>query len=190
MNKVRARLSILNELLRNPAVRGEDWEHDIFGEQVQVGDLISLSFAPINKWYVSWIKDIKKESDGTYLLESIEDQELRWWSNVSISVFNREIVKERSSWRWDDKQFEFYDRWLKVGKRNGAYMLRPGLPIFTGKDVILNVRVAFSLTAFSNPKTFSNWKKLPMKEMDEYYKECDLKWKNGEVKKKCNSKVS
>jgi hypothetical protein len=76
-------------------------------------------------------------------------------------------------WKWHDGQFAFYDRWLKVARRNKAYIILPVLPDFTEDgSVTLNVRVRFNLSGYRNPQTFPDWKKLTMKMMDEYFKRC------------------
>ena len=171
--RTRARLSILSELLAFPTVNQKDWEP--FGVDVHKDDLVSLCSAPDSKWYVSWVRDIEPAGEfncARYLLESIDDGELCWWSNVGINVYDRKRTDDRSSWKWNDKQFALYDRWMKVCKRNDAYIITPGEFLFDGDEVTLDVRVRFNISEFTNPCIFKNWKKLTISMMDEYYKEC------------------
>lgn len=173
MSKNRARISILSELLSFPTINQKDW--DSFSEEyARVGDLVSLSSAPESKWYLSWVVDI----DGSkgymrYLLESIEDESLCWWENVGLNIYNREKIKDRSIWKWTDDQFTFYDRWLKVARKNDAYMVMPRLPKFNedgSVEMSVYRRHDFE-SKFSNNRVFEKWKKVTMKVMDEYYKD-------------------
>ncbi len=89
MTAKRARLSILNEVLSFPAIHGKDWISD-WNEIPREGDLVALNCAPATKWYLSWVHEYDP-GDGwpKYLLESIEDGELCWWSNVGINIYDR-----------------------------------------------------------------------------------------------------
>lgn len=177
MSKDRARIQILSALMSYPTINQKDWESDFIGKGAQIGDLVSLNSAPPSKWYVSWVRDINVKEES-YLLESIDDGALCWWSNVGFHIYNRDRVKEfGSTWQWDDKQFTFNDRWHKIFRRNNAHMIRPLYPVF-GEDgtVTLDVYIRFGIRDFSNKKTFPNWKKLTMKTMDEFYKDCERKY--------------
>lgn len=183
MEKTRARISILSELLAFPTINQKDWNTKFLGEKdVQEGDLISLSSAPESKWYLSWVCEIDRyEHASRYLLESIEDGKLCWWENVGISVYDRKRVSERPKWKWSDKQFAFQDRWQRVCNKNDAYIVLPKMAVF-GEDnsVTLGVRIRFNWSDFTDLKTFSNWKKVTIKLMDAYYKDCEKKYKEHE----------
>ena len=184
----RARISILSEMLSFPTVHGKDWTTDTFSSARPVaGDLVSMSSAPDSKWYLSWVVEIKNMSGGSqYLLKSIEDGSLCWWSNVWINIYNRERVADRHSWKWNDAQFAFNDRWMKVARENDAYIVLPVYAVFNGDEVTLNVRVRFGWSDYHNPRTFPNWRKVTMKQMDEYYKECvagEAVYKQSKAKK-------
>lgn len=171
--KTRAKFHILNEVLSFPTIRNKDWTSDSFQERLpQKGDLVALSSAPPSKWYLSWLRDLAEENGmPKYLLESIEDGELCWWSNVGISFYNRERVANNPQWQWSDAQFAFRDRWGKVARKTGNRMVVPAEPVFGGDGgVTLNVRIRFGISDYSNPKTFPNWKKVSVKIMDAYYK--------------------
>lgn len=172
MSRDRARISILSELLAFPTINGKYWDSDCFSSGAILGDLVSLSAAPASKWYLSWVKEIDKTQDR-YLLESIEDGSLCWWSNVGLNVYNRDRVKERLSWMWNDKQYELNDRWLKVCSRNASYIVLPVTALFN-KDgsVVLDVRIRFVESSYKNPTKFENYKKLTMKKMEQFYLAC------------------
>lgn len=172
MSKYRAKIAILSELMSFPTINQKDW--DSWDLKPEVGDLVSLSSAPASKWYLGWVVEIRGLDDyPEYLLESIEDGSLCWWGNVGLNIYDRKRVSERVTWRWDDKQFAFNGRWLKVGRRNDAYIVLPCWAKFSDDgSVELNVRIRFGMNEFSYPRTFPNWKKTLMKDMDSYYKEC------------------
>jgi hypothetical protein len=157
-----------------PTINQKDWDTSGFDKDVKVGDLVSLCSAPASKWYVSWVREIETENGWTrYLLESIDDGTLCWWSNVGLNIYSRERVKERPTWQWDDKQFAFNDRWHKVGKRNNAHIVLPCQSKFNDDgSVELDVRIRYGWDEYHNPRIFPNWQKLLMKDMDIYYKEC------------------
>lgn len=190
MGREKAKLEILSELLSYPTVSQKDWQSD-FSTDVQVGDLVSLNSAPVSKWFLSWVKKIDKTSSRfstRYLLESVEDGELCWWSNVGFNIYNRKRVSERPKWKWDDKQHAFFSRWFKSCKRHDSYIVLPVLPEFHDDySVTLNVRIRFGFTNFQNPKIFDNWKKLNMKDMEKYYLECVTKNNQEKGETKCQN---
>ena len=179
MSKNRARLLILSELMSFPTINNKDWGYNCGCDTPQVGDLVSLTSAPPSKWYLSWLREYDPNNGWPkYLLESVDDGELCWWENVGLNVYSRERVANRTSWQWDDEQFAFNDRWNKVCRKNGAYIVLPCQPVFnTDGSVILNVRIRFQFSDYQNPRTFKNWKKATMKELDAYYKECEIEYK-------------
>jgi hypothetical protein len=173
MTKNKARLSILSQLLRSPTISSSHWTCASCLNIPQVGDLVSLSSAPDSKWYLSWVRDIEKlKHDERYTLESIEDGERCRWTNVGLNIYDRERVANRPTWQWDDKQFAFNDRWRKAALRKGSRTVRPVSAEFTdGWTVKLDVLPGFSESDFTNPRTFSDWRKLTIKQMAEYYAE-------------------
>jgi hypothetical protein len=84
--------------------------------KAQPGDLIAMQSAPTSKWYLSWLVKEERREDGFrhYLLESIEDGALCWWTNVGMDFMDREVIKDHPSWRWTDRQYAFKDRWWSV----------------------------------------------------------------------------
>lgn len=174
MAKNRAKILILSEILSFPTISGKNWRSDLSCRtDLQIGDLVSLSSAPPTKWFLSWLREVDPNNGWPkYLLESIEDGELCWWENVGLNIYSRERVTDRPSWKWDDKQFEFNDRWHKVCRNNDAYIVLPCQPVFHDDgSVLLDVRIRFQISDYRNPKTFPNWKKVTMKLMDSYYNE-------------------
>jgi hypothetical protein len=186
MSRDKARISILSSLLSFPTINQKDWTSGIDNCDVIVGDLVSLCSAPESKWYLSWVKEIEKmRHDTRYLLESIEDGSLCWWSNVGVNVYDRERVKNRPSWKWSDREFAFNSRWHKACRRNDSYIVLPCSVKFLDKySVELDVRIRFGFSDFSNTKVFTDWRKLTIKEMESYYLECVEIYQNRVVKSK------
>lgn len=178
MAKNRARISILSEVLSFPTL-GTKWTSCFAVEMLQVGDLVAMNCAPATKYYLSWLHEINPNNGWPkYLLESIEDGELCWWENIGLSYYNRKRIANCPSWKWDDNQFSFNDRWKRVCyKKNDAYIILPCEPLFTDDGgVFLDVRVRFSLSDYHDPIYFSNWKKVTLKMMDEYFKKSSKKY--------------
>ena len=185
-----ARLSILNRLLSFPAIKARDWKSSDFDGGVKIGDLVSLNCAPVTKYYLSWVREIENNNGWPkYLLESIEDGELCWWSNVGLDYYDREKVVNNPSWRWDDEQFSFRERWNRVCfKKNDAYIVLPCEPFFEGDgSVVLDVRIRFSIHEYHNPVKFDKWAKVTMKMMDEYYRDSSKKYEEWRVAKAATS---
>jgi hypothetical protein len=159
-----------------PALRTSSF---IENRNPDIGSLVVMTSAPTSKWYISWVIDYRQKRGGKeYLLESIEDGELCWWSNISIYELYPETVKKYQEWRWTDEQHKFNDRWFKVKKREKSYSLFiPVQAIFDEDDVILGIREKFSTDV--KQKYFINWKKLKLKDMIEYFESV-----KGEFKEK------
>lgn len=161
------------------------------------GDLIRLGSAFNKEFRLSWYLDERRhyyeDEDGTksttryeseWLLKSIKTGNLCWWSNVSLSFFDREKLKEWPQWKWNDRQFEFKDKWWKVCyKEKDAYITLPLLPEFgEGHEVTLGTRTRFGMDDYKPTKTFSDYRKLTKKILGEFYDECvnnRLEKKNG-----------
>lgn len=167
--KTQARLVILSRLLSCPTITSR-WSNASATNKPVVGDLVSLSCAPPSKYYLSWLRDFDLKNDWPrYLLESIEDGELSWWSNVNISIYSREIACN-PSWQWDDEQFAFNNRWLQVCRDNNAYDILGCEPVFNNKTVLLTTRIRW--TQNKSARLFPNWKTVTNTQMDDWYKEC------------------
>ena len=170
--KNKSRIMILSELMSFPTIRSAHWKGGIDGQGVKPGDLVAISGASPSKWYLSWVVEIDP-NDGwpNYLLESIEDGELGWWSNVSINYYDRSKVND--CWRWTDRQFALQERWWRVAfKKNDAYIVLPVWPVFDENGgVTLDVRIRHGLSDFHNKKTYPDWRKVTIAMMDAYYKE-------------------
>lgn len=182
--KSRARIAILGEIMQFPSVN--KWVGCWMDNTPQVGDLVAMNCVANTKYYLSWVREIDP-NDGwvKYLLESIDDGDLCWWSNVGISYYDREILASRPQWKWSDEQFIFSDRWNRVCRKNDAYIVLPCQAVFTEDGgVTLDVRIRFGLHEYHNPVTFPNWKKVTMKMMDEYYKKS-----SEDYKQKSSAKV-
>lgn len=119
---INARRMILSDVLQfyitskwedrnSPAIRGfipSGWAST---EPVQPGDLIIMSAAPASKWAIGWLRMIEQGTDGRrYLIESLEDGEVCWWTNIGLSYMPRDDIKQQ--YRWSDRQFAFNKRWV------------------------------------------------------------------------------
>lgn len=124
-----------------------------------------------NKWYLSWVVEVEQVENGftKYLLESIEDGSLGWWTNVSFHLFQDCEIPQR--WRWTDKQFEFRDRWFRAcHKTRDAYITLPCEPHFTDDGgVIIKTRTRFGWDNNNKEIKFPDWKKVKVREMLEFY---------------------
>lgn len=170
----RSRLVILSRLLSFPTINQKDWESD-FMSAPKVGDLVSLTSAPVTKFYVSWVVDtrkIKGSSEIEYLLESIDDRSLCWWSNVGFNTYKKDNILPY--WKWSDKQFSFNDRWKRVCHGwNNAFIIKPyDADFLDDGQVKLKCYQSYDrINPWSYERTFDNWKKTTMKMMDQFYKD-------------------
>lgn len=158
------------------------------------GDLIRIgSVIHANEWYLSWyVKETKhwyKNDDGTndeehgyeseHLLKSTETGKLCNWSNVGISYFDRKALEENPQWKWNDRQFEFNDRWMGLyEKSRDAYMFPPVCSSFgEGYEVTLRIRERYGGlkdSAYAPSKLFHDYRKVTNKIMKEFHAECVL----------------
>jgi hypothetical protein len=192
----RARIEMLNYLLNfstakyfGPKTEGYEWTFNsvecswrggVSDEQAPIGSLCMLSSAPFTKFYLCWLIDFKDEGyGGSYLMQSVEDHSLCWWSNVGVYFFPPEKSKHFPQWKWSDRQFEFYDRWLRAAKRVDDYWTKTLLPDFHDDgSVTLGTREHIFRTAIDGEggylpkKTFPDWRKVKFGEMVEFFKYC------------------
>lgn len=173
--KQRAKIEILGWItqfcLQNSSLGKEKPPFKAYEHNVKSGDLVALTSCSFNKWYLSWVIEVEEQQSGftKYLLESIEDGSLCWWTNVSFHLFqDREIPQK---WRWTDGQYKFQDRWFRVCyKKRDAYITLPLEPVFTDDGgVVLKTRTRFSLDENNKEIKFDNWKKVKVKDMLEFY---------------------
>lgn len=149
--------------------------------ETPIGSLCRITSVSASKWYLSWLVDVEINQGGfhRYLLESIEDGSLCWWSNVGLDYFSPESV--RPHWRWTDKQHELNDRWFKtIEKKRETYITKPMYLIFDGDKVTLKTRQKFSIGDFSAEKTFDNWRKVQIKDMLEFWDQAMINRKEYE----------
>lgn len=137
------------------------------------GDLVRIESCGPSKWYLSWY--VTTTGPSSYVLESIEDHSTCRWSNVGLSVFDRNEIQPQ--WRWTDKQWAFWKRWQVPDRSDRPYFVLPCMPEFEGDSVTLKTRGRFGLDHRAiKSKTFDNWRKVTKKDMQEFYysvvKEC------------------
>jgi len=132
-----------------------------------IGSLVHL-FGVMNsgKYYLSWVVEKREEQ---VLLESIEDGERCWWSNVGYYHLPMELINKNPEWKWNDKQFAFRDRCYRACRKVDEYMkvcMRP--EFLEDNKVIIKVRKKFEQEIIT--KEFDNWKNLKSKEITEFFK--------------------
>jgi hypothetical protein len=141
---------------------------------VQIGDLVLLSSVGASKWQIGWLVETREINAGwpEYLVESLEDGSLCWWSNVGIAFLQRSCVQPE--WRWSDRQFAFKSRWWRVCyKDKAAYIVRPLFPEFgDGFEVTLGTRTSHGFDDIRPSRSFPDWRKVTKAMMAAAYDEC------------------
>lgn len=149
---------------------------DIGDPQPEPGDLVILKSAPISKWNLGWLHKVETRENGWrhYLIESIEDGSMCWWTNVGIDFLERDLVAEHPEWRWTDRQFDFADRWTRVCRdKRDAYLTLPMPPRFGGGfSVTLGTRTRHGFDDHRPENTFHDWRKVTKATMLAFYDEC------------------
>jgi hypothetical protein len=138
----------------------------------KVGDLVRLISAPESPFYLSWLLEIKPHENGyftKYLLKSIDDGTLCWWSNVSLSSYDRKKVAANPQWKWTDKQFELNDRWLRACRKRDSYLVRPlYLDFKEDGSVAVGTRyhaILMGSYTLLEPMVLPNWKKVKFSDL-------------------------
>jgi hypothetical protein len=168
------------QMYSNNHISTENSFYGSYGEDsgIPISSLVMLTSAPFTKWYLSWLieKDPTKGYGGSWLLQSIEDGSLIWWSNVSIFAYPKETSDKFPQWKWDDAKFKFNDQWNRACKKCGAYIKLPMLPEFTDDGgVVLRLRTRFGLDGDKPERKFENWKKVRVSDMIDFYKHATKK---------------
>lgn len=177
----KARIEILNHVIQlftkvwygdNRGIVMADQSFHHCDNKPPIGSIVKLFCAPDTKWYLSWVRDKKGEQ---YLLESIEDGEKCWWSNVGYFYIPLETIDRFPTWKFTDRQHLFKDKWFRACKRCYEYTKAPMLPKFLDNgNVILPVRQKF-IDKGVIEKEFKNWKSLKSMDMQAFFKSVDFK---------------
>lgn len=173
----RARQLIMHDILSFYITR--DWEPDkeyggtspalkgfvpseAGGHHAQPGDLVILESAGPSKWSIGWLRAIEEGNryNRRYLIESLEDGELCWWSNVGISFMPRRDLRER--YHWTDRQFALQKRWHRIVTKHSG--MRPLDCTFKGNEVTLRMRVRWPSDEERQglSRTFSDYRKVTL----------------------------
>lgn len=147
-----------------------------------VGDLVLVTCAPKHPCVFGWLLEIEElPGDTRYLVKSAEDGSFCNWTNVDIRYFDREKVIDK--WKWNDRQWEFNDRWMRVCYREKDACIRVPLTakFGSGYEVSLGIRTRFGLDDRTPSKSFHDWRKVTKKMMGECYDELCEKAKDKTV---------
>lgn len=186
-NRTRARLEILNYIMNFSTMvyYGDDsyrrskecaFRSHILSTGPEVGSLCVLTSAPNTKWYLSWLKEIQPASFPTYVMESIEDGQLCNWTNVGFLSMPLELTDKFPQWKWVDEQFEFRERVNKAFRRADCHLAIPINPAFLPDgSVVVTTRERWMISDKSASKTFSNYKKVRLKDLVDFAKEAERK---------------
>lgn len=146
------------------------------GKDVRVGDLVLLESIMPPYFPVGWLHEIDLTHgaghSARYLVESIDNGKMCWWSNVGIKYFPRDKVS--SCWRWVDRQWEFKERWFRVCyKIKGAYIDRPLFPEFgEGFSVSIGLRTSHGIDDIVARRTYPDWRKITIGMLAACFDEC------------------
>jgi hypothetical protein len=152
-----------------------------------VGDLVILESAMPSKWQIGWLREIE---DGNrysrrYLIESLEDGSLCWWTNVGLSFMPPRQVRER--YKWTDRQFDFQKRWNRVVNKHSA--MRTMDSTFSGNEVTVRMSVRWALTDDERKgysRTFSDYRKVTIAIMKDAVESMEAEDKAANMKREQN----
>lgn len=85
-------------------------------------------------------KEPAKFADKEHLLESLKTGRLSDWSNVSLLMFTEQWHKEHPKALYNDEQFEFVDKFMRVFKKCDFYLIRPFIEKMEGTLVTFGLR--------------------------------------------------
>ncbi len=140
-------------------------------EEPKPGDLVRIESAPVSKWTISWFVDWIDKSWNACLLKSVEDHQIGRWTNIGISVYNRDVIAGAPEFQWNDAQFKLWDWWRSPGKKGEVFLVIPELPAFEGDSVRLQCRIRHGWGEPTTPRTFDNWRKLKKKDLYAFFRE-------------------
>ncbi len=147
-----------------------------------VGSLVALSavMRP-SKWYLSWVVEVQQgatEFDTRALLESIEDGELCWWSNVQfLQMYGQRVTDtfgeynvglDRPQWRWTDRQHQLNSRFARMVHKDTIH--RPNQITFEGLQVTCEIRKSFQ-DELAASRTFADWRKVTQMDLVAYVRQ-------------------
>lgn len=95
-----------------------------------------------NKYYLSWLVDVAVTgNDIRFLLRTIEDGDTAWASNIALNVFyDGHKCTTPEDWKWNDKQFAFYDKWKRVLSRSTDLITTAGVYFDNKHGVTIKIR--------------------------------------------------
>ncbi len=168
------------------AFRGGAFNND----RPPIGSLVKLENAPPSKFYLGWLREIKPGTgrfDEQFLIESVEDGALCWWSNVSLAWLPVELLDRFPEWQWTDGQFGLQKKWYNACfKTRGAWKWKPMQPEFKPDgSVILGIRPHMWFRDETKDQrryqTFDDWTKVTREQMLEFYDGVVNEDKNGKT---------
>lgn len=129
----------------------------------KLGDLVMLQSAPQSEWHLSYF--VEDCPDGYHLLESVKTGELMRWGNVGLLVLNEEVIGAGEPARWNDAQFDFRDKFVKVSRKADFYISIPFIAGFEGDKVKITFRTRFSFDDVLTLIEPFHWPKITQKKL-------------------------
>lgn len=150
------------------STEGDDWK-----QLPPIGSLVRIQCAPTTKYYLGWLMEIKDDDSRfsmQYLIKSIEDGSLCWWTNISIDFFSYETTAKFPIWKWDDDQYSFRDKWHRaLNQKRDAYIYLPSETTFDGNKVTLRVRKRYGMDERTFERVYENYNKVKVADMLSFY---------------------
>lgn len=150
----------------------------------QPGDLVILTAVPPSKWNIGWLRAIEEHGGDTrYLIESLEDGDACWWSNVGLSFMPRRDMNPR--YLWSDRQFAFQKKWYDIVEKHGTRPVRALDCVFNGNEVSLHLRKRWDYESAPIVRNHTNYRKATKAQLVELLQsmeeECNLAGQNKET---------
>jgi hypothetical protein len=107
-----------------------------------------LNSAPMSEWHLFIYRGFSEGYranptayvDYEYVLESLKSGKLCNWSNVSLLMFNEQWHNDNPKALYNDEQFAFIDKFMKVYSKCDFYLIRPYVQKMEGTNATFGLR--------------------------------------------------